>query len=58
MGNIDYENTSKILLASGFSPELVQAACEASAKGSNRGNDDQEKLDQLKAEILARLKRG
>lgn len=53
----DYENVSKILLAAGFSPELVQASREASEKGSDRSPDDQAKLDELKAEILARLKK-
>lgn len=53
----DYENVQKILLGAGFSPELVKAAREASEKGSSRTNDEQETLDSLKAEILARLKR-
>lgn len=56
MSNQDRDNTAKILLASGFSPELVDAAMNASQKGSNRTNDDQEKLDELKAQLLARLK--
>ena len=51
----DYENVSKILLGAGFSPELVQASREASEKGSERTDADQAKLDELKAEILARL---
>ncbi len=57
----DYENVSKILLAAGFSPELVQSSREASEKGSDayggklRTDADQAKLDELKAEILARL---
>lgn len=51
----DYENASKILLGAGFSPELVQASREASEKGSDRTSADQEKLDELKAQILARL---
>ncbi len=51
----DYENVEKILLGAGFSPELVKASREASEKGSNRTNDEQAKLDELKAEILTRL---
>ncbi|MBG1270815.1 hypothetical protein [Nostoc sp. WHI] len=57
MQKSDYENVEKILLGAGFSPELVKASREASEKGSNRTSADQAKLDELKAEIIARLKR-
>lgn len=55
ISNQDRDNTANILLASGFSPELVKAACEISKKGKEPTNDEQEKLDELKAQILARL---
>ncbi|WP_196518197.1 hypothetical protein [Nostoc sp. WHI] len=53
----DYENTAKLLLIAGFSPELVKVSYEVSKKGGNATSDEQEKLDELKAEILARMKR-
>jgi len=55
MSNQDRDNTEKILLASGFSPELIKAACDTSQKSGNRTNDEQEKLNELKAQLLARL---
>lgn len=57
MKNYDYENTRKILLGAGFSPELVNQNIEISQKGGNPTAQEQEKLDQLKAEIIDRLKR-
>lgn len=55
ISNEDRDNTAEILLASGFSPELVKAAIEISKKSEKPTNDEQEILDKLKAQLLARL---